>query len=722
MSATLVVELFCEELPPRALRKLGGAFASGIADGLAARGLLEETSSVQAYATPRRLGARIVDVKAKGADQPLEAKLMPLAVARNAEGKASDALRKRLAKDGRAALAELFPEATSGPDAFAIRKEGNAEYVYLKTVAPGQSIAGALQAALEEALAKLPIPKVMTYQLADGTTDVKFVRPAHGLVALHGSEVVDVQVLGIRSGRTLHGHRFQGARDIALASADEYDTRLREEGGVIAEFDARKAEIRRQLDVAAAAAGSSLGPEEGFAALLDEVTALVEMPTVYAGTFDAEFLEVPAECLVLTMRQNQKYFPLFAADGRLTNRFLIVSNMRLADPGNVVRGNERVVRPRLADARFFFETDKKVRLVERVKQLGAIVYHGKLGTQLQRVDRLRKLAVAIQGHLPRGEKGREWADRAAELAKADLVTLMVGEFPELQGTMGRYYAESDGEQASVARAIEQHYWPRFSGDALPTGDASIAVALADRLDALAGLFFIGQRPTGDKDPFALRRAALGIVRILMETPLAMELYPLIHAALRPFVAEHGERMDTIAGEIWLFIRERLENLLRERGFTAHEVAAVLEVESDESRYDRLDLVPRKLDAIRAFAALPEAQSLAAANKRISNILRQAAGKGEQFTLVDGGDLEDPLERALHAALEKASAAAGPQFEQGNYAEYLRSFAVLKAPVDAFFDGVMVMVEDSALRRRRLNLLHTLQWQMNRVADLSKLAA
>jgi glycyl-tRNA synthetase beta chain len=422
------------------------------------------------------------------------------------------------------------------------------------------------------------------------------------------------------------------------------------------------------------------------------------------------------------MQQNQKYFPLFDAAGKLTNRFLIVSNMRLADPTDIVQGNERVVRPRLADARFFFETDQKTRLSDRVPQLRSIVYHNKLGSQLDRVERLRHLASRIQSMLPRGDKGKPYADRAALLAKADLVTLMVGEFPELQGVMGKYYAEADGEEPSVARAIEQHYWPRFAGDALPIGDASIAVALADRMDTLVGMFSIGQRPTGDKDPFGLRRAALGIVRILMETPLSIELQPLIRIAIGQFPQVLRDQVEPLVSEVWSFVRERLENLLRERGYTAHEVAAVLEVQSDESKYDRLDLVPRKLEAVREFRKLPEAESLAAANKRISNILRQAVQKGEQFAFIEESALRESLEIGLYRALRAASDSATPHFERGDYTEYLKSFAVLKAPVDAFFDGVMVMVEEPELRRKRLGLLSELQWQMNRVADISKLAA
>jgi glycyl-tRNA synthetase beta chain len=712
-AATLLVELFCEELPPRALRRLGDAFAEGIARGLGKRGLLGEGGAQRAFATPRRLAVSIANVRAASEPRAIEVKLMPAAVGLDAGGKATPALLKKLEAAGLAG---------ADPASFKRRMDGKSEMLFADATTPAMPLAEALQAALDEAIAGLPIPKVMSYQLADGVTTVSFVRPAHGLVALHGTAVVPVGALGLAAGRVVHGHRFQGAGDIELASAEEYEPRLAGEGFVMAGFDARRAAILEALQAHAARLQASLGADDAHAALLDEVTALVEMPTVYVGGFEPEFLGVPAECLVLTMRQNQKYFPLFDASGQLTHRFLIVSNLRPEDPSLIVEGNERVVRPRLADARFFFETDRKTPLAARVPQLGSIVYHNKLGTQLERVERLRRLAADIQEHLPRGKAGREWADRAAMLAKADLVTLMVGEFPELQGIMGRHYAEADGEQPSVARAIEQHYWPRFAGDALPTGDASIAVALADRLDALVGMFSIGQLPTGDKDPFALRRAALGIVRILMDTPLALELEPLVRAAVRQFPALAGDAAERLVSSVREFVRERLENLLRERGYGANEVAAVMGAESPESRPERLDLVPPRLDAVREFARLPEAASLAAANKRISNILRQARQKGEAYGIVEGGAFAEKLEADLFAALREAAARASAQFDKGNYRGYLESFAVLRAPVDAFFDGVMVMADDADVRRKRLGLLYELQFHMNRVADISRLAA
>jgi glycyl-tRNA synthetase beta chain len=557
--APLLVEIFCEELPPRSLRKLGDAFANGIVNGLVKRGLVEDVAA-KMFATPRRLAVSILDVSSESEPHQIEVKLMPVAIALDAAGKPTPALLKKLEAAG---LAQIDPSALRR------RMDGKSEMLFAEAKTAALPIAQALQGALEEAIAGLPIPKVMSYQLADGETTVQFVRPAHGLVALHGCDVVTVHALGLESGRTTHGHRFQGKRDIELASASDYEASLERDGRVMASFDARRGDVLRQLRDKARTLSPAFMPAE---ALLEEVTGLVEWPAVYVGSFDEEFLSVPQECLVLTMQQNQKYFPLVGADGKLLPKFLIVSNMRLDDAKNIVEGNERVVRPRLADARFFFETDKKVKLADRVPQLASIVYHNKLGTQLQRVERLRKLATRIQSMLPRGDKGKPYADRAAQLAKADLVTLMVGEFPELQGVMGKYYADADGEEPSVVRAIEQHYWPRFAGDKLPVGDVSIAVALADKLEAIAGMFGIGQQPTGDKDPFALRRHAIGIIRILVEGGFDLRLDHLLNHAFEVF--EPG-MIGSAQTDVQFFIRERLRGYLREQSYSANEVESVL---------------------------------------------------------------------------------------------------------------------------------------------------
>jgi glycyl-tRNA synthetase beta chain len=702
MSAPLLVELITEELPPRALKRLGDAFANGIANGLIKAQLASPAAGgMRLFATPRRLAVLISDVSAKGQDRAESKKLMPSKVGFAADGAPSAALLKKLEKEG-------------GSIAQVVRKaDGGEEYAYLDQTLPGMTLAAGLQAALEETLAALPIPRMMSYQLADGATTVEFVRPAHALVALHGADVVPVTLLGLAAGRITHGHRFQGAQNFELKHADEYEARLENEGAVIASFDTRQQLIFGQLDEQAGRLGCLLGASQDYLPLLDEVTALVEFPAVYPGSFEEEFLNVPQECLTLTMRQNQKYFPLFVeGGGKLANRFLIVSNMRLDDPRNVIEGNQRVIRPRLADARFFFDTDCKVKLAERVAQLSTIVYHNKLGTQLDRVERLRKLATRIQSMLPRGAKGMPYADRAALLAKADLVTLMVGEFPELQGVMGKYYAEADGEEPSVVRAIEQHYWPRFSGDALPSGDVSIAVALADKLETLVGIWGAGQQPTGEKDPFGLRRAALGVLRILSEKSEAMDLDlgKLLDEAASGFSA--GLAVDTVAG-VHAFMLDRLRSMLRERGYDANEIEAVL-----AGNPTQISRVWNRIEAVKAFRELPEAGSLAAANKRIQNILRKSGH----------GDTVSPLlfaqdeEKRLHTSLESLVPRVAGHLERKDYAAALKDLAGIRNDVDAFFDKVLVNAEDEKVRNNRLALLTRLGGLMNRVADISKLAA
>ena len=700
MSASLLVELFTEELPPKALRQLGEAFAHRLQDGLIRAQLKDrEPGGTRIYATPRRLAVLIQDVRPKAADRTESKKLMPSKVAFAADGKPSAALSKRLEKEG--ATANHIER----------RIDGDSEYAFLTQTIPGLTLAAGLQLALEEAIAKLPIPKVMSYQLADGATTVQFVRPAHGLLALHGGDIVDVSVLGLKAGRVTHGHRFQGTKDIPVAAADAYEEALAAHGRVIASFDARRAETERQLRATAAELGASLGPEEDVAPLLDEVSALVEYPSVYVGAFEPEFLAVPQECLILTMRQNQKYFPLFDAAGKLTNKFLIVSNMRLADPKNIVEGNQRVVGPRLEDARFFYNQDRRQRLEERVPQLARVVYHNKLGSQLERVERVQLLAGKIARQIGADPV---LAERAAWLAKADLVTSMVGEFPDLQGIMGRYYALADGEPALVVLAIEQHYRPRFAGDALPANEVALALALADKLETLAGMFGIGQQPSGDKDPFALRRHALGVIRMLIEGKLKLSLLDLVAEAFSVFPRGMVGQAHT---ELRVFVLERLRSYLREAGYSANEIESVLCLNPAA-----LDLIPSQLAAVRTFAALPEAASLAAANKRVANILKQAEAKGESFDKAQAQQMQEPAERNLFDALKQASAKATPLFQAGDYTGYLKAFAVLKAPVDAFFESVMVMVDDQALRKNRLALLQDLRHEMNRVADISKLAA
>jgi glycyl-tRNA synthetase beta chain len=693
--ATLLVELLTEELPPKALARLGDAFAEGIAQRLAARDLIEGELSFERYATPRRLAVTIRNVRAVAPEKHVREKVLPVSVALDKDGQPTAPLAKKLAALG-------FPDFSVNDLERA--SDGKAEAFFLRYAAPGATLAEGLQTALDETLAKLPIPKVMTYQRPDGT-NVQFVRPVHRLTTLHGEQVVPVTALGVDADDTTLGHRFLSEGFVQIQHADTYAETLLHRGHVVANFIDRKATIRTHL-LAQADGDQVVMPE----ALLDEVTSLVEWPVVYACRFEDEFLQVPQECLILTMQTNQKYFALTDANGKLRSRFLIVSNIETKAPGDIIEGNERVVRPRLADAKFFFEQDKKKPLADRVALLANVVYHNKLGSALQRVERVEALAGAIATLIG---ANAELAKRAARLAKADLITDMVGEFPELQGTMGTYYARHDGEPEEVALACSEHYQPRFSGDALPATATGTVVALADKLETLVGIWGIGLQPTGEKDPFALRRHALGVLRILVEKQLPVDLVELLRTAYAQFAAVPNVTDSTQA--IYEFCMDRLRGLLRERGHAAGEIDAVLALNPT-----RLDDIVARLDAVREFASLAEAASLAAANKRISNILKKSEGGatgGVQVTL-----LIEAAEKALHAQLEQVAPRVQSQLAARDYTGALTALAALREPVDTFFNDVMVNAEDPALRANRLALLGALHQQMNCVADISRLAA
>nr|WP_315849661.1 glycine--tRNA ligase subunit beta [uncultured Rhodoferax sp.] len=707
-SKNLLVELFVEELPPKALKKLGEAFSSVLADSLKAQGLAAADAAVTHFASPRRLAVHVTAVAAQAADKAVSQKLMPVAVGLDAAGNATPALLKKL---------QALGADTSAVAGLKRAPDGKAEALFYDSTVKGATLAEGLQKALLDAIAKLPIPKVMTYQLESGCelpgwSSVSFVRPAHSLMALHGADVVPVQALGLHSGNSTQGHRFEAAvSPVVIADADAYAAVLAMDGAVIASFADRRAEIVRQLAAAAAKVGGGCKPIDDDA-LLDEVTALVERPNVLICEFETQFLDVPQECLILTMKANQKYFPLLDANNKLTNKFLVVSNINPEDTSFVIGGNERVVRPRLADAKFFFDQDRKKTLASRVDGLGKVVYHNKLGTQGERVERVRAIAKAIAAQLGDATLVAQ-ADQAAQLAKTDLVTDMVGEFPELQGIMGGYYALNDGLPEAVAHAIEDHYKPRFAGDALPRGATGIVVALADKLETLAGLFGIGQLPTGDKDPFALRRHALGVVRMLSDQ--GVELFMGLDELIKLSFDQFPNALQAAPEQLSEFIMDRLAGSLREQGYSAQEVDAVLAL-----RPQRLGDVAKRLAAVRAFAELPEAPALAAANKRVGNILKKVEGTVD--ATVNAALLQEPAEKALADALKTVAPAADAAWAAGNYAANLQALAALKAPVDAFFDGVMVNAEDPALKANRLGLLATLHAAMNRVADLSKLAA
>jgi glycyl-tRNA synthetase beta chain len=694
MNHTLLVELFTEELPPKALAKLGEAFAAGITAGLQTRGFLNADSVTTSFATPRRLAVSISDVSAVSPDKQVREKILPVSVALDKEGNPSAPLAKKLSALG-------FPNLQITDLERAV--DGKAESFFYNFTAKGTTLAGNLQLALEEAISKLPIPKVMSYQKPNGDT-VQFVRPVHRIIALHGSDIVPVSALGLESNRITQGHRFLSQGEVSIANANDYANALETEGKVFANIEQRKEKIRAAL-LAKAGNDDVLMPD----ALLDEVTALVEWPAVYECHFEEEFLSVPQECLILTMQTNQKYFALTDANGKLRSRFLIVSNIESTTPEHIIQGNERVVRPRLSDAKFFFEQDKKKTLESRLPLLANVVYHNKLGSQAERTQRVTTLAGQIAAMMGADVA---LAKRAAAIAKTDLLTDMVGEFPELQGIMGTYYALNDGEHADVAAAVSEHYQPRFAGDELPKSATGTAVALADKLETLVGIWSIGLQPTGDKDPFALRRHALGILRMLVEKRLPLSLSGLLKASFTLF-ATNAQCKDP-SSEALSFLYDRLRGQLKDKGYSPNEVEAVV-----AQSPDTLDNILERLQAVQSFAALPEAAALAAANKRITNILKKS---DEVIAQVQVSLLQEAAEIALSDAMSKVQPLVETAFAQGDFTGALKNLAALREAVDQFFNDVMVNAEDITLRNNRLALLSNLHGMLNQVADISKLAA
>lgn len=703
-SDNLLIEVFTEELPPKSLRRLGDAFSEGIFTALKSAGLTSASSQVTGYATPRRLAVMITDVLAQAPDYPVREKLLPTSIAFDVDGKAAAPLLKKLGALGYADI-----------DVSSLEKagEGKNEALYLNVVAKGSALEQTAQFVLEQTLNKLPIAKMMHYQVQQkngSLADVQFARPAHRIIALHGSNTLNLSSLGIDASNQTEGHRFLAPGVFNITSADQYETDLEAKAKVIPSFNKRRAQIEAAL-LKAAGDDLVLMPDS----LLDEVTALVEWPAIYTCHFDQEFLEVPQECLILTMQTNQKYFALTDKHGKLRNRFLIVSNIETSKPDAIISGNERVVRPRLSDARFFFTQDQKRPLASRVADLGKVVYHNQLGNQLDRTKRVQGIATGIAKNLGADEK---LAHRAAEIAKTDLLTDMVGEFPELQGIMGNYYAKHDGEAAEVAAACSEHYMPRFAGDTLPLSQTGTILAVADKLETLVGIWGVGLAPTGDKDPYALRRHALGICRLLLEKNLSLSLPELIELARAQFPQKEVQEKAQVA-DIYAFIIDRLRAYLRDQSvagapFTSAEIDAVL----SQSPAQINDLIAR-LTALREFNALPQAAQLAAANKRISNILKKTT------TAIPAACssklLQIPAESALYQALETATPALDATYEKRQFVELLKALVALSEPIDQFFTDVMVMDPIPELRDNRLALLQQLHQKMNLVADLGKLA-
>jgi glycyl-tRNA synthetase beta chain len=692
----LLVEVLTEELPPKALYSLGEAFKRGVVSGLAEAKLIDsdDARSVEVLATPRRLAVLIEDVAAVQADQTVERKGPYVAQGLLPDGQAAPALQGFL-RSCDAILAQL----SRGQD-------GKGEFFVFRSAKRGESLDRFLADIVSTALKKLPTPKLMRW----GDWDEQFVRPVHGLVMLHGSRVVPGTVLGLASGNRTRGHRFLGVGEIELHSATEYLPRMEHEGRCIVPFNLRRESIRHALHSAAKDADAILSADIG--PLLEEVAALVECPAIYVGSFDPAFLSVPQECLILSMKQHQKYFPLLDRAGALLPRFLIVSNLETSAPGDIIHGNERVLRARLSDARFFFDQDRKRKLEDRVPQLAQVVYHNKLGSQLDRVERITELAGFIAAKI---DASVVETKRAAYLCKADLLTDMVGEFPELQGVMGQYYALHDGEPEGVARAIEAHYQPRFANDVLPKDLAGSALALADKLDILVGIYGIGLIPTGDKDPFGLRRHALGVLRILSEQSLPLDLRELLTHA--QFLFQGKNLSESVVKDLHGFMLDRLRGYLREpsakQSFQADEIEAVL---SDAPvRIDQL--VPR-LEAVQTFRSLPEAAQLASANKRTKNILKKsAASAGAANTAL----MSDAAEKALAKSIADTRPRVEFAEQERDYGQALAALAALAEPVNTFFDQVLVNHDNDDIRNNRLRILSELARLLNTVADISKLA-
>ncbi len=687
MSQTLLIELLTEELPPKALNNLGNHFAAAIVEGLEKAQLIDGETQFTAYASPRRLAVQVPNVKAVQADQQIVKKGVSVAAGMK-DGVPTKAL-EGFARSCGVEISQLYTVFDGKQDVYA--------YEFTQQ---GKPLAELLGDILNAAVKKLPIPKVMRW----GSSTHTFVRPVHGLIALHGADVLPVSVLGLESGRTTLGHRFLSSGEISFAQADDYAKQIAEQGKVIANFAERKNAIKQALDAQASSLNATVAADDS---LLDEVTALVEYPVVLQAGFEEHFLAVPQECLILTMQQNQKYFPLLDQNGKLMNRFLLVSNLQAADPSHIIQGNERVLRARLSDAEFFYKQDQKATLESRLPKLASVVYHNKIGSQAERIDRLQNIAAHIAGCL---NADKAVAERAARLAKADLVTEMVGEFPELQGTMGKYYAQLDGETPEIAQAIEQHYQPRFAGDTLPESAIATSVALADKLETLVGIWGIGLIPTGDKDPYALRRAALGVLRMLMNAPLSIR--DLLNTVAAQFPANVLSDKDKVVAEVADFMQARLAVLLQ-NDYAPDVVAAVL-----AQRPDCLDDLTAKLQAVEAFKQLPEAAALAAANKRVQNLLKKAES--------DLGDVNAALlaqdeEKALFAAVQDLQPRVEAAIAARDFQAALKALATIKPQVDAFFDGVMVMADDAAVKQNRLNLLNLLAGLMNAVADIAALS-
>jgi glycyl-tRNA synthetase beta chain len=682
----LLFELLCEELPPRALLGLSEALREGIAKGIDAAGIPH--GKIHGYATPRRLSVWIEKLAENQPDRSVERRGPPLANSFDADGKPM------------AAAIAFAKSCNVGVESLTQLKTDKGAWLQFRGTERGAAATALIGGILAQAITALPIPKRMRW----GARTAEFVRPVHAVVLIYGETVVPVQILGLASGRVTQGHRFHAPKPIVLKSAKGYASRLLK-AKVVVDFAKRRELIRAAVSAAAAASGpnASVLMDES---LLDEVTALVEWPVAVAGQFERRFLNLPREVVIATVQDHQRYFPVQGQDGQLSGWFITVSNIESRDPSKVREGNERVVRPRLSDAAFFWDQDRKLPLQDYAARLKDMTFQAKLGTYADKTARVAALSVLIGRQIGAGDE----VARAAQLAKADLVTAMVGEFPELQGTMGRYYALAQGESADLAVAIEEHYRPRFAGDAIPSTRTAQAVALADKIDTLIGIFVIEQRPSGTKDPFGLRRAALGVLRILIEARLDLDLVELLRASAQ---AQPVQR-PAVINEVYDFIAERLRGMLLEQSGTTVEMLDAVFANRPASPLD----VTTRLAALQAFLLLPDAQVLAAINKRIANILKKTEISRDHA--VDSAALTEDAERGLHRALLELRDPVTLAATQRRYSDSLQALVGLRTPVNDFFDRVMVMDENPTRRNNRLALLRDVQILLGGVADLSRL--
>ncbi len=683
----LLIEIGTEELPPKALAKLSAAFLAGVKTGLEKSEL--SFSGIENFASPRRLALLIRDLADSQPDKKVERKGPALQAAYDEEGCPTKAA-QGFARSCGINVEDLEKQETDKGTWLVFRSEQK-----------GQQTAALVPAIISDSLDKLPVPRRMRW----GNLDTQFVRPVHWVVLLFGDTVIDTEILGIQTGRQTFGHRFHHPQAISIPAPADYEMLLESIGKVIANFDRRRQSVRAQVEKEALQLNAKAVIDD---ALLDEVTAMVEWPVAVAGNFEARFLDVPSEALISTMAANQKYFHLFDTDGKLMPHFITISNIESRDVDKVREGNERVIRPRFADAEFFWNQDRKQTLDARLNSLKSVVFQKKLGSVFDKTQRVMLLAAWIADELG---ADKSMAVRAAELCKCDLMTEMVGEFPSLQGIMGRYYAQHDNEVAEVAEALDDYYRPRFAGDTLPQTPTAQALAIADRIDTLMGIFAIGQIPTGDKDPYALRRAALGVLRILIEKNIDLDLRALLETAAKAFATDIKALAAT--DKVLSFILDRLQAYYQSKDIKLDVLDAVTSIRPSSP----LD-IDQRIQAVSHFRTLPEAQSLAAANKRIGNILKKV--EGALPDTINPSLLVEAQEKALYETLTGLSSKVNTLLQNNNYEQALAQLAQLRDPVDHFFDKVMVMAEDEKLRQNRIALLNQLHGLFMQVADISRL--